>query len=114
MSCPSNNVIIESTDTTDWPKRQNTDCHDTNTCENYVAFYTDRNSNKITREFYGQNNYMTTLDSNSFLAILWTNKEPNSGSFEFRATCNSNVLPSTTSAGEEGSGIEDILNLQEA
>lgn len=114
LSCPSNSVIVEKTSMTNWPRQQSTDCHDRENCEKYVAFYTNRNSNQITHQYYGQTNFRKTLDSSSFIAVLWTNDERSDGIFEFQASCNDQeVLVSPTLATEEGSGNEQILGVQE-
>jgi hypothetical protein len=82
LSCPRTSVVVESINSTNWPRDPNPDC------QNYVSFSTDRNSSRITQQFCGQRNYRTVLDSDSFLAVFWTNKYRNNGIFEFRATCN--------------------------
>lgn len=121
LNCPRNitGVVIESTARTNWPKQQNTLCNNNigeDGCRNYVAFYADRNSKAISREFYGQRNYKQSLDSSSFLAVMWTGIVRNDGIFDFIATCNDQeAFLSTTSMpiAEEGSGSEEILGAQE-
>ena len=108
LSCPQNSVIIKSTARTNWPRQQDTSCHHEGGCENYVAFYDDRDSSIISREFYGQKNYTHSLDSDSFLAVMWTNTDRNDGVFEFSAKCNDNPFVSETSTGGGGSGNEEI------
>ena len=111
LSCPQNSVIIESTARTNWPRQQDTSCHQSEGgCENYVAFYDDRDSNIISHEFYGQKKYINYLNNDSFLAVLWTDTEKNEGVFEFLASCHGQEeLVPTTSTSEEGSGSQDIL-----
>ena len=102
LSCPQNSVIVESTARTNWPRQQDTSCHQSEGgCENYVAFYDDRDSSIISREFYGQDNYIHSLNSDSFLAVTWTNTDQNDGIFEFLANCNDNPLITATSGGKE-------------
>ena len=109
LSCPQKSVTIKSTATTNWPRQQDTSCHQSEGgCENYVAFYDDSNSSIISREFYGQKNYTHSLDNDSFLAVMWTNTDRNDGIFEFSARCNDNPFVSETSTGGGGSGNEGI------
>ena len=114
LSCPQNSVIIESTARTNWPRQQDTSCHQSEGgCENYVAFYDDRDSSIISREFYGQKNYTHPLDSDSFLAVMWTNSDRNDGVFEFLASCNNNTFVSETSTVGGRSGNEEIRPVSE-
>ena len=107
LNCPQNGVIIKTTEATNWPRQQDTSCHQSEGgCENYVAFYDDRNSSIISREFYGQENYTHYLNSDSFLAVMWTNAVKNEGIFEFLASCNTQE----EFLYDEGSGNEEILN----
>lgn len=101
-------VTIQSTYKTNWPKGPNHDC------QNYLAFTTDSNSSRITHQYCGQVNYRTALESNSFLAVMWTNKYRNNGIFEFQAMCNEpRLFAPTLVTSEEGSGDEDPLTVQE-
>ena len=112
LSCPQNSVIIESTARTNWPRQQDTSCHQSEGgCENYVAFYDDSDSNIISREFYGQRSYRHSLNSDSFLAVMWTNTVRNEGIFELLASCNNNQFVSVIPTGGEGSGNADILGV---
>jgi hypothetical protein len=114
LNCPHNSVVVESTPRTNWPRQQNTSCHQSvGGCENYVAFYEDRNSTIISREFYGQRNYRHVLNSDSFLAVMWTNRVPNEGIFEFNARCHHEVVQPLSPTAEEGSGNQEVLNIQE-
>ena len=83
LNCPRQSVVIASTGRTTWPG-ENTNC------ENYIAFYTNPNQTvpQPGRKFCGEDQYRTTLDSDSFLAVMWTNNVSNRGNFEFSATCN--------------------------
>lgn len=94
LDCPTESVVIRSTaGTTNWPI--DTSMANQN---NYVAFYANQ-SEKQPR-FYGKNHteyteYRNMLESSSFLAIFWTEKKQNRGTFELIAEC---------TAKEESSG----------
>lgn len=81
MSCPSRSVTVQKTDArTTWPGTTSAE-------DNYVAFYTN-SSAKSTNYIYKDSStpFSRTLHSDSFIAIMWSNK--NKGHFEFTASCN--------------------------
>ena len=103
LDCPSG-VHIQSSQKTNWARSQ-----DRAKCENYVAFNSDRDNKRIDDADTfcgGEEEFDTTLNSDSFLAIMWTTQDPNRGIFEFSATCNSEAT-SLDSSNEEGSGSGD-------
>jgi hypothetical protein len=108
LSCPGKSVVVQSTNSTNWPRDPNPDC------QNYVSFSTARNSSRITQQFCGQRNYRAVLESDSFLAVFWTNKYRNNGIFEFRATCDEQeVFFAPSLDTKEGSGDADTLQVRE-
>ncbi len=105
LSCPRNTVSIEKINhLTNWP-------HDTEGCQNYVAFYNDRNSNTFEHRYCGSEpSFKNRKLSSSFLAIMW-NSHPqfnNIGTFEFQATCSQ---PDPTQPPAIGSGDANLINL---
>ena len=105
LDCPSGgSVIIQSSQKTNWAGSQ-----DRAKCENYVAFTSDRDNKRIDDADTfcgGEEEFDTTLNSDSFLAIMWSTQDPNRGIFEFSATCNSETTSLDSSNGE-GSGSGD-------
>ena len=100
LDCPSGSVLIQSSQRTNWARSQ-----DRAKCENYVAFTSDRDNRRINDADTfcgGQEEFDTTLNSDSFLAIMWSTQDPNRGIFEFSATCKSEE-----SNNGEGSGSGD-------
>jgi len=100
LSCTSGRVAISSTQRTTWAGNA-TDCR------NYVAFYTNSSSSDLNVRYCGgsQRKYMTELDSDSFIAVMWSDEKMNRGLFEFVASCREELAtqpPSTT----EGSGSQ--------
>ena len=87
LTCPEGESDVEITQIVDnryesWPGK-NKNCG-----QNYLRFYTDRNSNS-NHKFCGQDHELTNykiLNRNSFMAILWTN-DVTSGYFKFQASC---------------------------
>ena len=94
MSCPSKSVTVQKTERTTWPGSEHAET-------NYAVFYTDRNDKNFNNLYKNSSiPFSRTLDSDSFIAIMWS--DINTGYFEFKASCNQ----------EEGSGDEDTdLNL---
>jgi len=100
LNCPGHRVNVAATDRT-MPFQAN--------CNDYLAFYTDRNSRSPDRKLCGRDfqHYRTTLDANHFHGIFWTDYETSTGRFELEATCGDPILTSTTS--DEGSAADDII-----
>ncbi len=101
LNCRSESVVIRSTHTTTWPRGPNPEC------KNYISFLPDRDSKTDSSlQFCGGNNFRVVLESNSFLAVMWTTSDANDGVFGFDASCR--ALPDgVTQAAQEGSGQEE-------
>lgn len=87
-------VDIQSTVRTNWTM-------DPQGCRDYVAFYTNNSSSRQPDHQFcsgdSKNVYRKRLDSTSFVAVLWTDKDDNEGIFEFQAKCSEQE--------QEGSGL---------
>lgn len=93
LKCPGRQAILSAKERT-LPFGEN--------CGDYLAIYTDP-SNPIPKEKVCGNeidpNFKMTLNSNTFLAILWTNRKTSSGKFEIEAKCGDMIQDH-----DEGSG----------
>ena len=107
-SCPGKHVDIKSVNRNDVVFQDEGD---------YLAFYTNRDQVTADRSVSGSNvnGYWTTLDSNTFLLVMWTNFSVSNGRFEMQAKCSDHSVPTSPSVTteEEGSGWSKMLNLEE-
>ena len=86
LTCPGRrSVVIKSTEKTNWARSQQNP-----TCDSYVAFVANEGNRRANEAdtFCGEADFRTILDTDSFLAVMWTTQERNSGIFEFDVTCN--------------------------
>ena len=89
--------------TTEDNSRSNT--WETRKCADYVKFYTN-SLTESDEELCGENfgYFRATLNSNSFLAILWTDTNKSFGKFQIVARCGSAIIPPPPQPPE----VEDI------
>ena len=76
--------------TTERYSRSNNPKSEKKRCADYVKFYTNstgQNDATLCGEEFGH--FRTTLTSNNFLAIMWTDKKKSSGRFQLLARCGS-------------------------
>ena len=107
LSCARNAVDISSvSEHMTWPGQPNSDC------QNYVAFYSDRNSTSWNDRFCGNEPvaFRRKLQGSSFLAVMWSDQRNNIGTFQFTASCEQRPTslhpPSPAQAEAVGSGME--------
>ena len=105
LNCPGHKVNLAATERT---TPFQADCND------YLAIYTDRNSRTPDRKICGRDfhHYRTTLDTNHFHGVFWTDYETSPGRFEIEATCAEPIPTTSTSSAttsDEGSAAGDII-----
>ncbi len=119
LNCPRRSVRITSTAGNNWPN--GTDGTNPG-CKNYVAFITNNSKIDEAHRFCGCKTTMdpgclmlgselifqTVLDSDSFLAVMWTKDAWTKGKFEFHVTCNEDDREESP---KEGSGRESLENI---
>ena len=94
LDCPGQTVSLNS-------KPNTLPLSDADTCKDYLWF--DASSNGQPRRICGNEivNFNDTIDTTSFLAVLWTSGDKSAGRFEIEARCNK--------ASVVGSGDSSIL-----